>query len=193
MYYSYKSSLARIFFLPWAVLIEICSFLFSRLRLSLFHHRNEVIEIFAAQKITHQARPKVLVVITHITSFEETKEANKALPIIDKLTRTIEEVIRSFSHLEFHILIKTIPNRHITTYLPEYQLSLIKVKEQLNCEPMFVGFKAQDEFIKMRNEFNWFNPGIPSTLKSFMELHKNIYLIVIFKYFFILIILSDYP
>ncbi len=156
MYHNIKSNVAVFFFLPVALFMEICRVVFSRLRLSLFHQRNGVIEILAEHKQTQPPRPRVLVVISHITSVYETQDATKAFPKLDKLTRAIEGIYTSFAHCDFQILINTVSHRHVTAYLPEYQRDFIQVQEQLSCEPMFVGFKAQDEFIKRINKFDWF-------------------------------------
>jgi len=42
------------------------------------------------------------------------------------------------------IAIQTLANRHVTAYLPEYQIKCIQIQEGPECDPMFVEFRLQE-------------------------------------------------
>lgn len=130
---------------------------FSRkINLMFLYLRKNAIFLLKDPQPLPQKRSKVLAVIPHITSEEEAKSRHRAAAKIDKLQNTIDGLLASFAHCELTILISTLPNRHITAYLPEYQKRCIHVLEEPDCDPMFAGFRAQDEFIKRLDHFDWF-------------------------------------
>lgn len=139
-----------------ALIIEVYRFVVSQLKLLLLKRRSRIVHIFAERIKIEENQPKVLVVITHIASIEAVKCAEKGRVKTEKLSKPIEGVVSSFAHCELEIIINTIRERHITAYLPEYQRSLIRIKEQEDCDAMFVGFKAQDELIAKIDDFDWF-------------------------------------
>lgn len=62
----------------------------------------------------------------------------------------------SFAHCELRIVISTVSDRHITEYLPDYQIRAIRVQEEIDCDPMFVEFKIQDKLMDNVDKFDWF-------------------------------------
>ena len=62
----------------------------------------------------------------------------------------------SFAHCNLSISIQTLPNRHVTAYLPEYQIKRIQIQEDPECDPMFVEFRLQEEFVERVEKFDWF-------------------------------------
>ena len=142
--------------LRWALMTEILRVFVRYLKVALFYQRRDVITLLGEGQQIQLAPSKVIAVIAHITSVDEAKDREKAFTKIEKLKNTIDGLIASFAHCELTILIKTVAGRHITAYLPEYQISCIHVQEESDCEPMFIGFRAQDEFVKRFDDFDWF-------------------------------------
>lgn len=125
-------------------------------KLMLFYQRNQIVDLFKEGEIPEKKRPKVLAAVAHITSVEESNNPEKATPKIERLRHTIDGLLTSFAHCELSIVVQTLPNRHITAYLPEYQINCIQVQEGPECDPMFVGFRLQEEFVNKVDEFDWF-------------------------------------
>ena len=125
-------------------------------KLMLFYQRNPIIDLFKDGELPEKKRPKVLAAVAHITSVEEAESALAGAKKIERLTHTIDGLLASFAHCELTIVVQTLPNRHITAYLPEYQINCIQVQEGPECDPMFVGFRLQEEFVNKVEEFDWF-------------------------------------
>lgn len=139
-----------------AVVRQAVLALFRKIRLMFLYLRSNVIFLLSDPQPFPQQRPKVLAVIPHITSENEASNRYWAAAKIDKLKNTIDGLLSSFAHCELTILISTLPNRHITAYLPDYQKRCIQVLEGPDCDPMYVGFRAQDEFSERIDQFDWF-------------------------------------
>lgn len=138
-------------------MIKIIRSLSTYLKVNLLYQRGRVIILLRDDAQRSQVkRPKIIAVIAHITSVEEAQNKEKGLAKIEKLQNTIDGLLASFAHCELTIVVKTVAGRHITAYLPDYQLSCIHVKEETGCDPMFIGFTAQDEFVKTLDKFDWF-------------------------------------
>lgn len=130
---------------------------FSRkVRLMFLYLRGSVILLLKDAEVVSTKRPKVLVVIPHITKVEEAKDPYQAAAKIDKLKNAIDGLLTSFAHCELKILVSTLPERHITTYLPDYQKRCIQVIQEPDWEPMYIGFRAQNELIQRIDQFDWF-------------------------------------
>ncbi|MDJ1179455.1 hypothetical protein PJF56_11330 [Roseofilum sp. BLCC_M91] len=138
------------------ILLEFFQYIWSQIQLRLFYQKWRVTNFLSDYDFVNLEKPKLLVAITHVTSTEESKCAEKGKEKTDKLTQTIEGIFRSFSGCELKILINTITDRHITQFLPDYQKNKIEVIEQVEIDPMLVGFRSQDEFIKREEQFDWF-------------------------------------
>lgn len=142
--------------LRWALMTELVSLFLRKLNVLLLYQRRGVITLLGESKQIPTNTPKVIAVIAHITSVDEAKHRDKAFAKIEKLKNTIDGLFTSFAHCELTIVIKTVAGRHITAYLPEYQISSIHVQEESDCDPMFIGFRAQDELINRFDDFDWF-------------------------------------
>jgi hypothetical protein len=127
-----------------------------KLKLMFLYLRKNVIFLLKDPQPLPTQRSKMLAVIPHITSEDEASSSRQAAAKVDKLKNTIDGLLTSFAHCELTIVISTLPHRHITAYLPEYQQRCIEVLEAPDCNPMYVGFRAQDELIKRLHEFDWF-------------------------------------
>lgn len=137
-------------------MIEAFHSLKRYLKLGLFYQRREVIKAVGERQFVDKKVPKVIAVIPHITSVEEANDREKAQAKIDKLKTTIDGLIASFAHCQLTIVLKTVAGRQITAYLPEYQIGCIQVQEEVDIDPMFIGFRCQDELIRRVDDFDWF-------------------------------------
>ncbi|WP_373533970.1 hypothetical protein [Microcoleus sp.] len=122
----------------------------------LFYQKKPIINLFRENELPQKERPKVFVAVAHITSVEESKNPEKGAAKIERLAHTIDGLLTSFAHCDLTIAIQTLPNRHVTAYLPEYQTKCIQVQEYPECDPMFVGFRLQEELVEKVEEFEWF-------------------------------------
>jgi hypothetical protein len=64
--------------------------------------------------------------------------------------------LTSFGHYDLRIATQALPNRQVTAYLPEYQIKCIQIQEDPECDPMFVEFRLQEEFVEKGEKFDWF-------------------------------------
>ena len=140
----------------WALMIEIVHSLKRTLKLGLFYQRREVIKAVGERQFLDKKVPKVLAVIPHITSVEEAKDRDKAQTKIEKLKTTVDGLFASFAHCQLTIVIKSVAGRHIIAYLPEYQVNCLQVQEEIDIDPMFIGFRCQDELMRRVDDFDWF-------------------------------------
>jgi hypothetical protein len=143
-------------FLQIAWLQQISRVAVRYTKLMLFYQRNSIINVFKENEQPEKKRPKVFAAVAHITSVEESKNPEIAAPKIERLKHTIDGLLTSFAHCDLSIAIQTLPNRHVTAYLPEYQTKCIQVQEGPECDPMFVEFRLQEEFVERVENFDWF-------------------------------------
>lgn len=151
-----KTKLINFIFLQIALMQQIFLVATRQIKMMLYHQRGVVINLLKDDEQPKNKRPKILVAIAHITSVEESNNQEKATAKIERLTHTIDGLLTSFAHCDLSIVVHTLPNRHITAYLPEYQINCIQVQEGPECDPMFVGFRLQEEFVNKVDEFEWF-------------------------------------
>jgi hypothetical protein len=140
----------------WALYREILRDYLKHLKASLLYQRREVITALRERQPVERNSPKVIAVIPHITSVEEAKDREKASAKLEKLKITIDGLLASFAHCKLTIVIKTVADRHITAYLPKYQINCIQIQEESDCDPMFIGFRVQDELVNRIDDFDWF-------------------------------------
>ncbi|MFM9267472.1 hypothetical protein [Tychonema sp. BBK16] len=153
---SKKTKLINFIFLQIALMQQIFLVATRQIKMMLYHQRGVVINLFKDDEQPKNKRPKILVAIAHITSVEESNNQEKATAKIERLRHTIDGLLTSFAHCDLSIVVHTLPNRHITAYLPEYQINCIQVQEGPECDPMFVEFRLQEEFVNKVDEFEWF-------------------------------------
>lgn len=151
-----KRGIFHFFLFRWAFMIELVRSITRYLKLALFYQKREVIKALGEGNAIERTPPKVIAVIPHITTVEESKNREKAQAKIEKLQTTIDGLLASFAHCHLTIVIKTVADRHITAYLPDYQIGCIEVQEEIDIDPMFIGFRCQDELIKRVEDFDWF-------------------------------------
>ncbi|MEG4089599.1 hypothetical protein [Microcoleus sp. Pol12B4] len=125
-------------------------------KLMFFYQINGIINLFKQIEQPEKERPKVFAAVAHITSFEESNNPEKGAEKIERLRHKIDRLLTSFAHCDLSIAIHTLPNRHVTAYLPEYQIQCIEIQESPECDPMFVGFTLQEEFVERVEKFDWF-------------------------------------
>ncbi|WP_293121940.1 hypothetical protein [Microcoleus sp. bin38.metabat.b11b12b14.051] len=151
-----KRKVIHFIFLQMALLQEISRVASRYTKMMFFYQRNSIINLFKENEQPEKERPKVFAAVAHITSVEESNNPEKAAAKIERLRHTIDGLLTSFAHCDLSIAIQTLPNRHVTAYLPEYQLKCIQIQEGPECDPMFVEFRLQEEFVERVEEFDWF-------------------------------------
>jgi hypothetical protein len=130
---------------------------FSRkIRILALQLRAKVITCLRDPQPIQVNNPKVFAIVTHVTSKAELHHPHLVATKVDKLKNTIDGLLTSFAHCDLSILINTVPDQHIIAHLPDYQRHYIQVLETSDCDPMYLGFRVQDEFIKRLDDFDWF-------------------------------------
>lgn len=153
---SYRQRLYHLILFCWVLMFDFIHSLRRYLKVSLFYQKHKVLKTIGERHPFETKVPKVLVVIPHITSVEEAQDRDKAQSKIEKLTTTIDALLASFAHCQLTIVLKTVAGRHIEAYLPQYQIDCVQVQEEVDIDPMFIGFRCQDELIKRVDDFDWF-------------------------------------
>ncbi|MEG3858642.1 hypothetical protein [Microcoleus sp. herbarium12] len=143
-------------FLQMALLQEIWRVASRYIKMMFFYQKTQIVNLFKENEQPEKERPKVFAAVAHITSVEESENPEKAAAKIERLRHTIDGLLTSFADCDLSIAIQTLPNRHVTAYLPEYQINCIHIQECPECDPMFVGFRLQEEFVERLEEFDWF-------------------------------------
>lgn len=151
-----KQQLFHATILTWAIAGQASFAFFRKIRLMFLYLRRNVIAQLQDPQPHPLKRPKVLAVIPHIASPAEARDRHRATAKIEKLSHTIDGLLTSFAHCELTILISTVPGRHVTAHLPEYQKKCVQVLEVADCDPLYVGFRAQDELVQRLDHFDWF-------------------------------------
>jgi hypothetical protein len=151
-----RRKIFHFFLFFWALMTELLRVLTRYFKLALLYQKTHIIKTLSEAQTVPPKSPNVLVTIAHVTSVEEAKDREKASTKIERLKNTIDGLLSSFAHCQLSIVINTVPDRHITAYLPEYQIRCIRVQEESDCDPMFVGFRAQDELVNNVETFDWF-------------------------------------
>ena len=151
-----KRKVIHFIFLQMALLQEISRVASRYIKMMFFYQRNSIINLFKENEQPEKERPKVFAAVAHITSVEESNNPEKGAEKIERLRHTIDGLLTSFAHCDLSIAIQTLPNRHVTAYLPEYQIKCIQIQEGPECDPMFVEFRLQEEFVERVAEFDWF-------------------------------------
>ena len=153
---SFRRKAAHSVFFIMAWFQEIFRVAARNIKMMFFYQKIPIINLFKEGEQPEKQRHKVLVALTHITSVEEAENEEKGTQKIERLRNTIDGLLTSFAHCDLSIVVQTLPNRHITAYLPEYQIKCIQVQEEPDCDPMFVEFRLQEDFVAKVEEFDWF-------------------------------------
>lgn len=150
-----KREIVHFIFFTFALAANFSKSFERKLKLMLFYQRRSLIS-FLADSIAEPTQPSILVNISHITSTEESKKPEKATHKIEKLKQTIDGLLASFAHCNLTIVVSSLPDRNIVQYLPSYQQRRIHLKLEPNCEPLYLGFRIQDDLINCVDQFDWF-------------------------------------
>ncbi|NJO77224.1 MAG: hypothetical protein HC827_01020 [Cyanobacteria bacterium RM1_2_2] len=142
--------------LGFAILRQFILAFLAKVRMMFLYLRRNVITVLKDPEPLSQTRPKVLAILPHIVSPEEAADPRKAAAKVEKLKNAIDGLLTSFAHCELTILVSTLPRRHIVDFLPKYQKDSVQLLLEPDCDPMYVGFRVQDEFVKQINDFDWF-------------------------------------
>lgn len=153
---SVQRKVMHFIFLQIALLQEISRAVIRYIKMMLFYQKKTIINIFKENEQPDKERPKIFAAVAHITSVEESENPEKGAAKIERLRHTIDGLLASFAHCDLTIAIQTLPNRHVTAYLPEYQIKCIQIQEEPECDPMLVGFRLQEGFVEKVEEFDWF-------------------------------------
>ena len=152
-------ALKKILKFPFIILIAIHQLIrHVSIKLKLMYlrrFRHDFINIFS-ENIGQINFSKVLVVITHVVSEDESKCSIVGKAKVERLSKTISGIQSSFAHCSTKIFINTIVNRDIVNFLPQHQRNIIEVRQQNVDDPMFVEFKAQDLFMEFIDEYDYF-------------------------------------
>jgi hypothetical protein len=151
-----KRKVIHFIFCQIALLQEISRVFIRYIKMMLFYQKKTIINIFKENEQPDKERPKIFAAVAHITSVEESENPEKGAAKIERLRHTIDGLLASFAHCDLTIAIQTLPNRHVTAYLPEYQIKCIQIQEEPECDPMLVGFRLQEGFVEKVEEFDWF-------------------------------------
>ncbi|EKQ69503.1 hypothetical protein OsccyDRAFT_2132 [Leptolyngbyaceae cyanobacterium JSC-12] len=127
----------------------------QKIKLIQLYQRYQVIGFLADPESQPGDRPRVLIAIAHITSIAEAASCETGAQKIERLTQTIEGLLTSLAHCHLHIVVCTVPGRHITHYLPDYQQRSLSVHEVTHCDPMYIGFAAQDLLAENVDRYDW--------------------------------------
>ncbi len=143
--------------LPSAMILSLVSIWLRKFRIQMYlHRRRDVIIGLGETAIEAQPRAKLCVAIAHVVREEEASDSALAAPKIERVRQTVDGILMSFADCELTILVNSLPNRSIVQFLPEYQRSRIELIEGPECDPMLVGFRAQDELIARIDDDDWF-------------------------------------
>lgn len=151
-----KHKLINTFSFCSLLILKLINEFLYKIKLTLFYQNREVINFLSDPDSTPTKKHKVLVTISHITSAEEASDEQRAAIKTKRLKNTLDNLFNSFSHCDLQIVICTVPGRHITSYLPQYQQEAISVYEAENKDPMYIGYTAQDILASQVDHFEWF-------------------------------------
>lgn len=132
------SKVGQFIFLQIGLLRKIYRVATRYTKLRFFYQRNRIINLFKENEQPEKERPKVFAAVAHITSVKESNNPEKATEKIERLRHTIDNLLTSFAHCNLSIAIQTLPNRHVTAYLPEYQIKCIQIQEDPDCDPLLL-------------------------------------------------------
>lgn len=93
----------------------------------------------------------MLAVVTHLATAPD--ESGRS---VERLRCTLDGLLQSLDHARVELVLNTIAESHVAAELPGYLRSRIEVRERSEVEPLFLGFEAQDEYVRRRDDFEWF-------------------------------------
>ena len=145
-----KHVVTRFVVFPILAFAELVRAARARARITAFHQRARVVRTFPG-RIHTSSPPRALVAVTHVV-LDGADRASRT----DALRRTLDGVLETLAAASPSIVLNTMPERHVIEALPAYQRTIVEVREHPDVDPMFVGFRAQDEFLARVEKFDWF-------------------------------------
>ncbi len=128
----------------------------QRIRLTLFHRRDEVIDYFADKDISDKKKERLLIVVAHYVTPQTVTDQELFKVKADRLEKTLEGIWRSFSDYELKVMIHTMKGCEVLKGISDFHHSKINVNEEYEGDPMCLEFCAQEEFIRRKNDHDWF-------------------------------------
>ncbi|MBF2028608.1 MAG: hypothetical protein IGS48_17895 [Oscillatoriales cyanobacterium C42_A2020_001] len=153
---TFRQRLINAFVFVGTVGVKLIHAFVRKIKLILLYQRREVIEFLADPQSLPGKRPRVMVAIAHITTPEESANRQFGAQKIERLRHTIDGLLTSLAHCDVQIVICTVPQRHITRFLPDYQQASLVLHEAIDCDPMYIGFVAQDQLATQVTQHDWF-------------------------------------
>jgi hypothetical protein len=141
---STRKKVIHFIFLQMALLKEISRVATRYIKKMLFYQRTHIINLFKENEQPEKERPKVFATVAHLTSVEESNNPEKAAEKIERLRQTIDGLLASFAYGDLTITMQTLPNNHVTAFLPEYQIKCIQIQQCPEWDSMFVEFRLQE-------------------------------------------------
>jgi hypothetical protein len=143
-------------FIPIVVVREAYAALRRRLKQHLYFAKFAAYPTLGEKPSAEAPRQRVLVAIVHITSVEEHDSREAAQVKVERLVATLEGLLCSFAHCELSVLVMTMKQRHVVEFLPDHLKAVAEVVLVEGCDPMFIGYPAQDALIARRDAHDWF-------------------------------------
>jgi hypothetical protein len=122
----------------------------TRAAIAAVNQRPELARRFPGPR-TQTARVSVVAVVTHL--------ADPARPVewgVERVARTVEGLVEALGHTDLEIVLNTMPGRHVGEALPDHLRTRVDVREHDIDDPMFLGFEAQQEFVRRAQDADWF-------------------------------------
>jgi hypothetical protein len=154
--FNLKRTIAHFLFFVYALLSNGAKTFRRKLKMMLFYQYRPLVTFFADPKILPSDRPKVLVNIAHIVAEEEANHPQRAVAKVERLQKTIDGLFSSFSHCELTIVVSSLVGRNVVHRLPDYQRQRIHLQLEPNYDPLFIGFRVQEQLIENADRFDWF-------------------------------------
>ncbi|HEY7422224.1 MAG TPA: hypothetical protein VH541_09445 [Gaiellaceae bacterium] len=135
---------------PVGLAVETVRVVRVRSEIAFVRQRARVHRRFPAP-IVERPGPRVLAVLTHVAG-PETETNDSA----HRLEQTLDGLLESLGHTRLELVLNTLPDRHVAADLPEHLRSRLVVREQHDVEPLFLGFRGQDELVRRAEDADWF-------------------------------------
>jgi hypothetical protein len=135
---------------PFGLAVEAARAVRTRVEIASFQQRRTIVRRFPGPK-GEQSRPRVLAVVTHVADSSRPRDA-----IVDRLAQTIDGLVESLGHTQLNVVVNTLPGLHVTDELAAHQEAMLELHDAHQGDPMFLGFEAQNEFVRRADEADWF-------------------------------------
>jgi hypothetical protein len=137
-------------FAPVGLAVEHWRALRTRAAIAAFNQRADHTRRFPEPR-PPQAKPTVVAVVTHVA--DTTRPLDES---VERVARTLDGIIESVGHADVELVLNTMPGRHVAADLPEHLRERLVVREHVIDDPLFLGFEAQEEFVRRADDADWF-------------------------------------